>query len=392
MIDVRPRSREKSSGTRSIVEAMNVLPGYFDHAATSPLRSSVRERLLELGPLANPASTHRAGQRASGLLEEARERIAASVDAHPTEVVFVSGGTEAVNLGLKGLWFSRAEGREEVVAAAIEHAATMDSLEWLELQGANVRAVGCSSESVTEPHVDVGSAAFATISWANNETGVLQPVGAWAEAASKAYAPLHVDAVAALGHVPVAFRASGATCMSIAAHKVGGPVGVGALLVSRSAKLAPMIHGGGQQRGMRSGTGDVAGAVGFAIALEEAVAELEREAHRLGAFAERIRDAARVDGVRITGEGVPRLPGTVHLTVEDANAEALTFLLDGLGIQASNGSACTAGVVQESHVVRAMGVPGAPLRLTMGWSTTERDVDALVAALPDVLSRARRSR
>lgn len=371
---------------------MNVLSGYFDHAATSPLRSSVRERLAELEPLANPASTHRAGQRASALLEEARERVAACVDAHPTEVVFTSGGTEGVNLGLKGLWLSRAEGSTDIVTAAIEHAATMDSLEWLEAQGAKVRSVGCSSESVTSTSADFTRAALATISWANNETGALQPVLEWSESAERERVPLHVDAVAALGHVPVAFRASGAACMSIAAHKVGGPVGAGALLVARSAKVAPLIHGGGQQRGIRSGTGDVAGAVGFAVALEEAIAELGSEEVRLAAFADRIRSAARVDGVRVTGEGVARLPGTVHLTVEGANAEALTFLLDGLGIQASNGSACTAGVVQDSHVVQAMGVPGAPLRLTMGWSTTAADVDALVAALPGVLARARKSR
>lgn len=371
---------------------MNVLPGYFDHAATSPLRNSVREQLAALEPLANPASTHRAGQRASALLEDARERIAGLVDAHPTEVIFVSGGTEAVNLGLKGLWLSRAGERHEIVTAAIEHAATMDSLEWLEHQGARVREVGCSSDSVTHVPDELSSAALATISWANNETGVLQPVEDWNLAAQAAGVPLHVDAVAALGHVPLAFRASGASCMSIAAHKVGGPVGVGALLVARSAKLSPLIHGGGQQRGLRSGTGDVAGAIGFALALEAAIVELEHETKRLQGYAARIRDAARLEGVRITGESADHLPGTVHLTVEDANAEALTFLLDGLGIQASNGSACTAGVVQESHVVRNMGLTGAPLRLTMGWSTSEQDVEALVSVLPDVLVRARKSR
>ena len=371
---------------------MNDLPRYFDHAATSPLRERAREAMLTLGPLANPASTHRAGQRASALLEEARERIAACVDAHPTEVVFVSGGTEAVNLGLKGLWLSRDGERDTVVTAAIEHAATMDSLEWLEEQGAKANTVGCSPDSVTDADVEFGAAAMATISWANNETGVLQPVAEWAAAAEQAGVPLHIDAIAALGHVPVAFRAIGATCMSVAAHKVGGPVGAGALLVSRSAKLTPLLHGGGQQRGLRSGTGDVAGAVGFAVALEDAVAELEQERLRLSAFAARIREAARLPGVRITGEDAERLPGTVHMTVEDANAEALTFLLDGLDIQASNGSACTAGVVQESHVVRAMGVSGAPLRLSMGWSTTEHDAEALVAALPNVIERARSSR
>ena len=348
--------------------------------------------MIGLGPIANPASTHRAGQHASALLEDARERIAHVVDAHPTEVVLTSGGTESVNLALKGLW-DAVGGR--IVAAAIEHHANLDALEALERRGAAVDWIGCSLDSVTDA-AEFGSrladASLATVSWANNETGVLQPIDEIAAASREAGTALHIDAVAALGHVPVSFAASGATCMSLAAHKVGGPVGVGALLVARDAKLAAQIHGGGQQRGLRSGTGDVAGAVGFATALEEAQAQLDTEAVRLAGFAERIRDAARIDGVRITGSDVQTLPGVVHLTVEGAHAETLTFLLDGLGIQASNGSACTAGVVQESHVVRAMGVAGAPLRFSMGWSTTEADVEALVGSLPTVIARARSSR
>lgn len=364
---------------------------YFDHAASSPMRPAVREVLLSIGPIANPASTHRAGQHASALLEDARERIAAAVSAHPTEVVFTSGGTESVNLALKGLW--RVDGR--IVSAAIEHHATLDALESLETYGARIDWIGCSADSVTDAAAfrdAVTGATLATISWANNETGSLQPVREIAEAAAEAGAAMHIDAVAALGHVPVSFADFGAAAMSLAAHKVGGPVGVGALLVARQAQVAPQIHGGGQQRGIRSGTGDVAGALGFAIALEEAMAELESERVRLTGFAERIRAALRIDGVTLTASETATLPGVVHCTVDGAHAETLTFLLDGLGIQASNGSACTAGVVQESHVVRAMGVTGAPLRFSMGWSTTDEDVAALTAALPTVVERARSSR
>ena len=367
---------------------------YFDHAASAPLRRSARDAMFELGPLANPASTHRAGQRAADLLEQSRERIAAVMDAHPTEVIFTSGGTESVNLGVKGLWQSRGSAGR-IVTAAIEHHATLDSLESLEDRGAEIIWIGCSRDSVTDAASfaqQLSGAAVATMSWANNETGVLQPVREVSEAAALAGVPLHIDAVAALGHVPVSFRSAGAACVSIAAHKVGGPVGVGALLVARDADVAPQIHGGGQQRGIRSGTADVAGAVGFAIALEEATRELHEEHVRLSALAEQLHSAVRVPGVRVTGYEEPKLPGTIHLTVEGASAEALTFLLDAEGFQASNGSACTAGVVQESHVVRAMGLRDAPLRISMGWTTTQDDVDALAGVLPRVIERARSSR
>lgn len=375
---------------------MQSFAGYFDHAATSPLRASAREAMLSLGPLANPASTHRAGQRASALLEDARERIAHCTGAHPTEVVFTSGGTESINLALKGQWMQTPATR--FVAAAIEHHATLDALEWLEKRGAAVGFVPCDASSVTDGDafraaISAGDNTAATVSLANNETGVLQPIEAISNAAREAGATLHVDAVAALGHVPVDFAAIGASFLSIAAHKVGGPVGVGALLVARSASVTPLAHGGGQQRGLRSGTGDVAAAVGFAAALEEAVAELDAASSQLRGWSDRLRGTlAGLDGVRVTGSAEISMPNVVHFTVEGASAEALTFLLDERDLATSNGSACTAGVVQESHVVTAMGANGAPLRLSMGWTTTDDDVERLIAVLPETIARARRSR
>ncbi|MGO1938417.1 MAG: cysteine desulfurase family protein [Agrococcus casei] len=375
---------------------MQSFAGYFDHAATSPLRASAREAMLSLGPLANPASTHRAGQRASALLEDARERIAHWTGAHPTEVVFTSGGTESINLALKGQWMQTPATR--FVAAAIEHHATLDALEWLEKRGAAVGFVPCDASSVTDADafraaISAGDNTAATVSLANNETGVLQPIEAISNAAREAGATLHVDAVAALGHVPVDFAAIGASFLSIAAHKVGGPVGVGALLVARSASVTPLAHGGGQQRGLRSGTGDVAAAVGFAAALEEAVAELDAASSQLRGWSDRLRGTlAGLDGVRVTGSAEISMPNVVHFTVEGASAEALTFLLDERDLATSNGSACTAGVVQESHVVTAMGANGAPLRLSMGWTTTDDDVERLIAVLPETIARARRSR
>ena len=375
---------------------MQSFAGYFDHAATSPLRPAAREAMLSLGPLANPASTHRAGQRASALLEDARERIAACTGAHPTEVVFTSGGTESINLALKGQWMRDSGTR--FVSAAIEHHATLDALEWLEKSGAEVEFVACDRASITDAEAFAaalrGAApAAATISLANNETGALQPIEQISEAAREAGASLHVDAVAALGHVPVDFKSSGASFLSVGAHKVGGPVGVGALLVARSASVTPLTHGGGQQRGLRSGTGDVASAVGFAVALEEAVRELEQAGDELGGWSDRLRQTlSTLEGVSVTGAADQVMPNVVHFTVEGASAEALTFLLDEHGLSTSNGSACTAGVVQESHVVAAMGAVGAPLRLSMGWTTTESDVERMLEALPDTIARARRSR
>lgn len=380
------------SFTLTIVEAMQSLAGYFDHAATSPLRPEVREAMLSLGPIANPGSTHRAGQRASAVLEDARERIAAALGAHPTEVVLTSGGTESINLALKGRWL---RDQPRFVSAAIEHHATLDALQWIEQQGGEVSFIGCDADSVTDAaafaEAIVGENVAATMSLVNNETGVVQPVEAVSEAVQANGATLHIDAVAGAGHIPVDFAALGADFLSVAAHKAGGPVGVGALLVSRAAKIDPLVHGGGQQRGLRSGTGDVQAAVGFAVALEAAVAEEESESARLGGFSARLREVLQgLEGVRVTGG--PRMPSLVHFTVQNAGAEALTFLLDEQGLSTSNGSACTAGVVQESHVVREMGGGGAPLRISMGWSTTAEDVDRLAAALPDVVERARRSR
>lgn len=371
---------------------MEPLAGYFDHAATSPLRPAARAAMLDVGPIANPASTHRAGQRASALLEESRERVAAMVGAHPTEVIFVSGGTEAVNLALKGAWLREPA---PVISAAIEHHATLDTLEWVESMGGGVTYIGCDDESVTDAAQfaeRITPGAIATISAVNNETGVLQPISPISEAAAASGALLHLDAVAAVGHVPFSFAASGAQFASIAAHKLGGPVGIGALLTARSASVTPLVHGGGQQRGIRSGTGDVTAAVGFAAAIEAAVGDLEAESERLGVFTGRLRDCLTgLEGVRVTGTGMA-VPNLVHFTVEGASAEALTFLLDERGFATSNGSACTAGVVQESHVMRAMARGGAPLRISLGWSTTADEVDALIAALPETIARARRSR
>ncbi|MFP5251585.1 MAG: cysteine desulfurase family protein [Actinomycetes bacterium] len=370
----------------------------FDHAAATSMRPSVRRALAEAAPLANPASTHREGQRARAVLEDARERLAAVLGAHPTEVVLTSGGTESINLALKGAWWAARDAGEPgaLVVPVAEHHATLDAVAWLERQGAPVRWVGVDAHAVTDAEalaaalVDGGRASVATMLVASNEVGSLQPVEAVADASARAGVPLHLDAVGALGHVPLRFAETGAALMSVASHKIGGPHGVGALVVRRDARLEALHHGGGQQRGLRSGTQDALGASLFALAAEEALAELDAEAARLRALTERILTAAAaIEGVRLL-VAEPRLPHVAHLVVEGAEGEALQFLLDEAGFAVSNGSACSAGVARESHVVRACGLTGvAPLRLSLGRTTTEEDVEALLGALPAAVARAR---
>ncbi|MDR7234407.1 cysteine desulfurase family protein [Agrococcus sp. BE272] len=370
----------------------------FDHAAATSMRPSVRRALAEAAPLANPASTHREGQRARAVLEDARERLAAVLGAHPTEVVLTSGGTESINLALKGAWWAARDAGEPgaLVVPVAEHHATLDAVAWLERQGAPVRWVGVDAHAVTDAEalaaalVDGGRASLATMLVASNEVGSLQPVEAVAAASARAGVPLHLDAVGALGHVPLRFAETGAALMSVASHKIGGPHGVGALVVRRDARLEALHHGGGQQRGLRSGTQDALGASLFALAAEEALAELDAEAARLRALTERmLTAAAAIEGVRLL-VAEPRLPHIAHLVVEGAEGEALQFLLDEAGFAVSNGSACSAGVARESHVVRACGLSGvAPLRLSLGRTTTEDDVEALLGALPTAVARAR---
>lgn len=371
---------------------------HFDHAAATPMRASVRQAMLDAPAYANPASTHRAGQRARAVLEEARERLAAALGAHPTEVVFTSGGTESINLALKGAWWAAGAAGEPgaIVVPVAEHHATLDAVEWLVRQGAAVRWVGTDAHAVTDHEAfataltEPAPASVATMLVASNEVGSLQPIGAVADASARAGVPLHLDAVGAFGHLPLRFAETGAALMSVASHKIGGPHGVGALVVRRDARLEALHHGGGQQRGLRSGTQDALGASLFALAAEEAVAELDDEAARLRGLTDRILAAvAPLPGVRLLADE-ERLPHIAHLVVEGAEGEALQFLLDEAGFAVSNGSACSAGVARESHVVRACGVTGvAPLRLSLGRTTTAADVDALLAVLPDAIARAR---
>lgn len=379
---------------------------YLDHAATTPLRPEARDAWLRASEVVgNASSTHGAGQDARRLLEESRERIAAVLGCDPIEVVLTSGGTESINLALQGLWAARAAGTEAIVLPDAEHHATMDTVEALVAAGASVRSVRVSSTAA----IDVASfatqlpgAAVATALVANNEAGTVNDAEGLASAAGDAGVPLHLDAVAALGHVPLSFRdlrgsaaaGVGLVALSVAGHKVGAPVGVGALVASRTARLSALLHGGAQQRGLRAGTQDVPGAAALATAIELAESERETEHRRLSALRERLVSGilARVPVAELLGDPVRRLPGNAHVLFPGAVGESLLFLLDVHGVAASTGSACQAGVAEPSHVVRAMGRSEqdarSVLRFTLGRTSTDADVDAVLAAITEVYSRA----
>ncbi len=380
---------------------------YLDHAATAPLRAEAREAWLSAHDvLGNPSSIHGAGQAARRLLEDARDELARVLHCQPIEIVFTSGGTEAANLALKGLWWARPEGTDTVVLPDGEHHATLDVVGWLAASaGAEVRAVPLDGLGRIDAHAFAGAvpgAALATALVANNEVGTLQDAAALASAASGAAVPLHLDAVSALGSVPIDFAgwrgpgagSGGLAALSVSAHKVGGPVGVGAAVVSRHATLTPLVHGGGQQRGLRAGTQDVAGAAAFAAAATAAEAERESEARRVAELRDRLVDGIRrsVPEARLLGDPTNRLPGNAHILFPDAAGETLLFLLDMAGIAVSTGSACQAGVAEPSHVVLALGLgeraARSVLRFTLGRTSTAADVDAVLARLPDAYARA----
>lgn len=386
------------------------MPAYLDHAATTPLSDAALAALTrELARTGNPSSLHGSGRRARRAVEDAREAIASAAGAHPSEVIFTSGGTEADNLAVKGLYWSRvAEDpkRRRILCSAVEHHAVLDTVEWLERhEGAEVTWLPVDSGGVLDVAVleaelsrDPGTVALVTVMWANNEVGTIQPVARIVELAHAAGVPVHSDAVQAFGSVPVHFKESGLDAMSISGHKIGGPVGVGALLLGRAVKLTPVQHGGGQERDVRSGTLDTASIAAFAAAAEAATAALPAEAARIAALRDRLIDGVRdliPDAVLRGAPGDGRLPGNAHFTFTGCEGDSLLFLLDLAGVESSTGSACTAGVPRPSHVLLAMGLDeetarGAQ-RFSLGHTSTEADVDALLKALPEAYARARQA-
>ena len=387
---------------------------YLDHAATTPLVPAARAALIEtLDLVGNPSAVNAAGRAARRIVEEARDRIAAALGAHPSEVIFTSGGTEADNLAIKGTYAARhtAEpARTRVVTSAIEHHAILDSVDYVtESSGATAVFVeptvmgAIAPDALTSALGDGADVALVSIMWGNNEIGTIQPIAQLAAVCRELGIPMHSDAVQAVGHVPVDFSASGLDLLTLTGHKLGGPVGSGALLARRDAALAPQLHGGGQERKVRSGTLDARGVHALAAAVETAVAGLDDEMTRVIALRDKlIRGALALGlGIEVTGAWTPgsaadRLPGNAHLRVPGADRDALLFVLDAAGISCSAGSACTAGVTRPSHVLTALRIGDADaagaLRFSLGHTSTEEDVDAVLAVLPDAVARSQAAR
>jgi cysteine desulfurase len=387
---------------------------YLDHGATTPmLPEAIEAMTAQMATVGNASSLHTSGRLGRRVVEESRETIAQAMGARPSEVLFTSGGTESDNLAIKGTFWARRDAdprRVRLLVSTVEHHAVIDCVDFLEAhEGAKVTWLEVDRVGRVHPETvraaietDPDSVALVSVMWANNEVGTVQQIAEIVSVAHEFAIPVHSDAVQAVGQVEVDFDGSGLDVMSISGHKVGGPQGVGALLARRDATLVPLIHGGGQERQVRSGTLDVPAIRGYAVAMRHATDNLAAAAERLVTLRDRLIRGAQDGGfgIQVTGDwepgdGIRRLPGNAHLLVPGCDGDSLLYLLDAAGVQCSTGSACQAGVPQPSHVLLAMGMPeqqarGA-LRLTLGHTSTAADVDAFLAALPAAVERAQRA-
>lgn len=383
--------------------------GYFDHAATTAVSPAALAAFTAAAErVGNASSLHSYGREARRIVEDAREAVAHSLSAHPSEVIFTSGGTEADNLALKGIFWARRAAdpaRTRVLISAVEHPAIADTAAWLgEHQGADVVALRVASDGVldlaalADELAENGErVAVISVMWANHEVGAIQPIADVVALAASHGIPVHSDAVQAVGQVPVNFDASGLAALSVSGHKLGAPVGVGALLARRDLALQGVLHGGGQERGVRSGTLNVPGVAAFAAAITEATSDLGARAAHLRELRDEViavvREAAPDAVLQGPNPSVNRLPANANFTFPGCDADSLLFLLDEAGIAASAGAACQAGVSRPSPVLLAMGADEqtarSSVRFTVGTTTTPDDIALLRNALPEVLRKAR---
>jgi cysteine desulfurase len=383
------------------------MPVYLDHAATSPIRASVLALYVAtLSEIGNPASVHSFGQHSRQILEQAREEIAKAINCDRNEVIFTSGGTESDNLAIKGIYWdvnSKDPSKNVIISAAAEHHAVLDAINWLvDSQNAELYLIPSDDQGVLdiaalESYLEQNAARVALISvmWANNEIGVIHPISEITTLAKSYQIPVHSDAIAALGHIPVDFAESGLAAMTITGHKLGGPVGSGALILRRDQKLTPVNHGGGQERNLRSGTPDASSAAALALTITEAVSEQGELAARHKIMTERLIAGVKqiADDVVVSAEKAPRLPNNAHFRFPGCLGDSLLFLLDSDGVSISTGSACTAGVNGPSHVVLSLGASNdeamGTLRITLGHSTKDQDIEAFLKALPKAYEGAK---
>ena len=387
---------------------------YLDHAATTDvLPAAIDAMVQQMRAGGNPSSLHATGRDARATVEYARERIARAVGCDAAEVIFTSGGTEADNLAVKGMYWKRREtdpARRRILVSSIEHHAVEETCEWLQkAEGAVIDWIPVDSQGLVDPESvreliaqNPADVALVTVMWANNEVGTVQPIQDIAAIASEYGIPMHTDAVQAFGAVPIDFHASGVATLAISGHKIGGPMGIGALVATRAVQMTPVLHGGGQERSVRSGTIDAPAIAGFAEAAVHSVQHLDKESARIAALRNELVAAisALIPQAHLSGEnplteeypGQKRLPGNAHFTFENAEGDTLLFLLDMQGISSSTGSACNAGVTRPSHVLMAMGMDEdtarSAQRFTLGHSTTGADIARLIAALPAAYEHA----
>jgi cysteine desulfurase len=375
---------------------------YLDHAATTPVLPEAADammRILREEP-GNPSSVHAYGRRAREIVEDARERVATAVGADPAEIVFTGGGTEADNLGIKGAIEAAGAAEGHIVTTAIEHHAVLDVVEWCEHRF-DTTVVEVDGSGVVDPRAVAAAVRpdtlLVSVMTVNNEIGTIQPIREIVAAvkAANARTLVHTDAVQALGNVPVDVHAWGVDLAAFAAHKVGGTKGVGALYVRRDVPLAPAIHGGGQERGLRSGTLNVPGIAAFGVAAEIAAKECDHKASVVKPLRDGLLDGVRrlVPDAVVNGSMDQRVPGNLNVSIPGAGGQMLLALLDRAGIACSAGSACSSGALDPSHVLLAIGVPPelarGSLRFSMGYGSSQEDVDAVLAALPEAVERAR---
>ena len=387
---------------------------YLDHAATTDVLPAAIDAMVEqMRNGGNPSSLHAVGRDARATVEYARERIARAIGADPAEVIFTSGGTEADNLAVKGIYWKRREEdpqRTRILVSSIEHHAVEETCEWLEkAEGAQLEWIPVDEHGSVNPQTvreliekNPEDVALVTVMWANNEVGTVQPIPEIAAIAAEYGIPVHSDAVQAFGAIPIDFRASKVATLAISGHKIGGPMGIGALIATRAVQMTPVLHGGGQERSVRSGTIDAPAIAGFAEATVYSVQHLDKESARIAALRNELVAAisALIPQAHLSGEnplteespGQKRLPGNAHFTFENAEGDTLLFLLDMQGISSSTGSACNAGVTRPSHVLMAMGMDEdtarSAQRFTLGHSTTGADIARLIAALPAAYEQA----
>ncbi|MDX6329810.1 MAG: cysteine desulfurase [Streptomycetaceae bacterium] len=382
---------------------------YLDHAATTPMLPEALEAMTaQLALTGNASSLHAAGRRARRIVEESRESLAAALGARPSEIVFTGGGTESDNLAVKGLYWSRRAAdprRTRVLVSPVEHHAVLDAVHWLaEHEGARVEWLPVDSYGRVHPESlrdaiarEPDDVALATVMWANNEVGTIMPVRELAAVAAESGIPLHSDAVQAFGQADVDFAASGLDAMTVTGHKVGGPYGVGALVLRREHAPVPLLHGGGQERNVRSGTLDAPAIAAFAVAGTLAAQRHADFARTTGALRDDLvaQVRAAVPTAILNGDPTPagRLPANAHFSFPGCEGDSLLLLLDAQGIECSTGSACTAGVPQPSHVLLAMGsdpdLARGSLRFSLGHTSTQADVDQLAKVIGPAVERAR---